>query len=194
MRGIAKKKGLATAEKEESQGVCFIGEFNMEDFLKKYIKLKKGKVVAPDGKIIGEHNGLAFYTIGQRHGFGFGGGEGGPYYVVEKDFKNNRLIVAEKKRRKNSAERKLLLKTSVGFLLFQKLAKISGEDKVSPAAGRMRSRGNFQSFNKNYFQKSAKGGYAGPVFSDLRWKRDDWGRSNFNLKSKKIKILSSFYS
>ena len=62
--------------------------------------------MTPDGKIIGEHNGPAFYTIGQRHGFGFGGGEDGPYYVVEKDFKNNRLIVADKKRRKNSAERK----------------------------------------------------------------------------------------
>src|SRR3990167_1227454 len=82
VRKIAKKNDLATAEKEESQGVCFIGEFNMEDFLKKYIKQKKGKVVTAGGKIIGEHNGLAFYTIGQRHGFGFGGGEGGPYYIV----------------------------------------------------------------------------------------------------------------
>jgi len=101
VRSIAKKNDLATAEKEESQGVCFIGEFNMEDFLKKYIKQKKGKVITADGKIIGEHKGLAFYTIGQRHGFGFGGGEGGPYYVVEKDFKNNRLIVAEKKDEKS---------------------------------------------------------------------------------------------
>ena len=100
VRGIAKKNGLSTAEKEESQGVCFIGEFNMEDFLKKYIKPKKGEVATAGGKIIGEHNGLAFYTIGQRHGFGFGGGEGGPYYIVEKDFKNNRLVVAEKKEEK----------------------------------------------------------------------------------------------
>jgi len=96
VREIAKRNGLATAEKEESQGVCFIGEFNMEDFLKKYIKPKKGKVMTADEKIIGEHNGLTFYTIGQRHGFGFGGGGDGPYYVVEKDLKNNRLIVAEK--------------------------------------------------------------------------------------------------
>ena len=77
MRGIAKKKGLATAEKEESQGVCFIGEFNMEDFLKKIYQAPKGEVVTADGKIIGEHNGLAFYTIGQRHGFGFGGEKAG---------------------------------------------------------------------------------------------------------------------
>src|SRR3989338_5913120 len=105
VRKIAKENSLVTAEKEESQGVCFIGEFDIEDFLKKYIKQKKGKVVTVGGKIIGEHDRIAFYTIGQRHGFGFGGGEGGPYYIVEKDFKNNRLIVAEKKTKKVSAER-----------------------------------------------------------------------------------------
>ena len=107
VRKIAKKNNLATAEKEESQGVCFIGEFNMEDFLKKYIKQKKGKVVTADGKIIGEHNGLAFYTIGQRHGFGFGGGEGGPYYIVKKDFKKNELIVAEKLDEKKFGKREV---------------------------------------------------------------------------------------
>ena len=76
VREIAKKNGLATAEKEESQGVCFIGEFNMEDFFEEIYQAKKGEVATSDGKIIGEHNGLAFYTIGQRHGFGFGGGRG----------------------------------------------------------------------------------------------------------------------
>ena len=112
VRKIAKKNGLATAEKEESQGVCFIGEFNMEDFLKKYIKQKKGKVVTAGGKIIGEHNGLAFYTIGQRHGFGFGGGEGGPYYIVEKDFKNNRLIAAEKKDEKKFSRKEVVVENA----------------------------------------------------------------------------------
>src|SRR3989344_3516071 len=112
VRSIAKENGLATAEKEESQGVCFIGEFNMEDFLKKYIKQKKGKVVTAGGKIIGEHNGLAFYTIGQRHGFGFGGGEGGPYYIVEKDFKNNILIVAEKKDEKKFSRKEVVVENA----------------------------------------------------------------------------------
>ena len=107
VRKIAKENGLATAEKEESQGVCFIGEFNMEDFLKKHIKSKKGKIKTNEGKIIGEHNGLAFYTIGQRHGFGFKGGEGGPYYVVEKDFKKNELIVAEKKDEKEFGKKEV---------------------------------------------------------------------------------------
>jgi len=109
VRKIAKKNDLATAEKEESQGVCFIGEFDMEDFLKKYIKPQKGKIMTAGGKIIGEHNGLAFYTIGQRHGFGFGGGESGPYYVVEKDFKNNILIVAEKKDEKSFSRKEVVI-------------------------------------------------------------------------------------
>ena len=112
VRKIAKKNDLATAEKEESQGVCFIGEFDMEDFLKKYIKQKKGKVVTAGGKIIGEHKGLAFYTIGQRHGFGFGGGKGGPYYVVEKDFKNNILIVAEKKDEKKFSRKEVVVENA----------------------------------------------------------------------------------
>ena len=123
VRKIAKKNGLATAEKEESQGVCFIGEFNMEDFLKKYIKPKKGEVMTADGKIIGEHNGLAFYTIGQRHGFGFGGGEDGPYYVVEKDFQNNRLIVAEKKEEKKFSRKEVVIENINWISAFPKIGK-----------------------------------------------------------------------
>jgi len=123
VRHIAKKNDLATAEKEESQGVCFIGEFNMEDFLKKYIKQKKGKVVTADGKIIGEHDGLAFYTIGQRHGFGFGGGEGGPYYVAEKDFKNNILIVAEKKDEKKFRRKEVVIGNASWISAVPKIGK-----------------------------------------------------------------------
>ena len=123
VRNIAKENSLATAEKEESQGVCFIGEFNMEDFLKKYIKPKKGEVITADGKIIGEHNGLAFYTIGQRHGFGFGGGEGGPYYIAEKDFKNNRLIVADKKEEKNFSRKEVAVENTNWISAVPKIGK-----------------------------------------------------------------------
>ena len=123
VRSIAKENDLATAEKEESQGVCFIGEFDMEDFLKKYIKQKKGKVVTADGKIIGEHNGLAFYTIGQRHGFGYGGGEGGSYYVVEKDFKKNELIVAEKKDEKKFSRKDIVIENANWISAVPKIGK-----------------------------------------------------------------------
>lgn len=94
VKEIARKNGLHIAEKKESMGVCFIGEFNMADFLKKYIKQKKGKVINQKREIIGEHEGVMFYTIGQRHGFGGGGGI--PYYIVEKDVKKNILIVSNK--------------------------------------------------------------------------------------------------
>ena len=92
------KRAWPRPEKKKAKGVCFIGEFNMEDFLKKYIKLQKGEVVTADGKIIGEHNGLAFTPSASGMVSASAGGEGGPYYVVEKDFKNNRLVVAGEKR------------------------------------------------------------------------------------------------
>jgi len=105
VKKIAREAGLHTAEKDESMGVCFIGEFNMVDFLKKYIKPKKGKVVTADGEIIGEHEGAVFYTIGQRHGFGGGGGV--PYYIVDKDIKKNLLIVADKTHEKDFLKKEI---------------------------------------------------------------------------------------
>ncbi len=94
VRALAKKFNLNTAEKRESMGICFLGEFDLVDFLKKYIKPCQGKVIRADGKIIGEHEGVMFYTIGQRHGFSPGGGV--PYYIVAKDIKKNILFVSDK--------------------------------------------------------------------------------------------------
>ncbi|MDP3729267.1 MAG: tRNA 2-thiouridine(34) synthase MnmA [bacterium] len=93
VRKMAKNFNLPTADKKDSQGICFIGEINLKEFLKKHIKSKSGKTITTSGKIVGKHDGLNFYTIGQRHGFGGGGGI--PYYVVGKDFKKDQLIVAE---------------------------------------------------------------------------------------------------
>lgn len=79
--------------KKESHDICFLKN-GQSVFLKKYIKPKKGKVITSEGKEIGEHEGVMFYTIGQRHGFGFGGGV--PYYIVAKDIEKNLLVVADK--------------------------------------------------------------------------------------------------
>lgn len=93
VRLMAKKLGLPNADKPDSQGICFIGEIDMVEFLKKYIPVRHGSVVTTSGKIVGEHEGLSFYTIGQRHGIEIGGGI--PYYVAEKNPKTNTLMVAE---------------------------------------------------------------------------------------------------
>jgi len=99
VRKIAEKNGLITAKKKDSQGVCFIGEFNMADFLKRYISPRKGDIVNVDGEKIGSHNGVWFYTIGQRHGFKDlvrkKGEESRPFFVVGKNIKDNILVVAD---------------------------------------------------------------------------------------------------
>ena len=94
VREMAKKAGLPTAEKKDSQGICFIGKVSLEDFLKQYIPERKGDVLDISGKKIGEHKGAHFYTIGQRHGLGIGGFEK-PYYVTDKNIKKNIIVIAE---------------------------------------------------------------------------------------------------
>ncbi len=92
VRKIAKKAGLLTAEKKDSQGICFLGQVSIEDFLKDYIPEKKGDILL-DGRKIGTHKGAHFYTIGQRHGLGVAGKN--PYYISEKDVKKNIIKVVE---------------------------------------------------------------------------------------------------
>jgi len=97
VRKLAKKFGLENAEKKDSQGVCFIGPLNMKNFLKSYIKPKKGSIILiKNKKIIGQHDGVYYYTIGQRHGLDIKDGAG-PYFVVKKDIKKNIIYVGGKK-------------------------------------------------------------------------------------------------
>lgn len=91
VRKLARKFNLPTAEKEESMGICFIGEVPMEQFLRTKIKMKPGKIIFSDGRVVGEHKGLSFYTIGQRERLGIKRDE--PLFVADKDLKNNYLIV-----------------------------------------------------------------------------------------------------
>ena len=92
VRRLAKKFKLANAEKKDSQGICFVGHVKLSDFLKQKIKEKKGIIKSIEGKILGQHNGVWNYTLGQRQGLGIGGGT--PYYVVDKNVKANTIIVA----------------------------------------------------------------------------------------------------
>ena len=91
VRDLAKKLGLATAEKKDSQGICFVGKVGIRDFLEQYVAAKQGNIVDQHGVIVGKHDGAIFYTIGQRHGLDVGGGL--PYYVVSKDMKKNEVYV-----------------------------------------------------------------------------------------------------
>jgi len=94
VRAMAKKFGLPTFDKKDSQGVCFVGELNMKDFLEEYIRPKPGDIILKEsGDKIGKHDGFYYYTIGQRHGLDIKTG-GGPYYVVAKDVRKNIIYVA----------------------------------------------------------------------------------------------------
>jgi tRNA-specific 2-thiouridylase len=91
VRALAKKLGLVTAEKKDSQGICFVGKVGIKDFLQQYVTAEPGPIVDQHGKTIGQHDGAIFYTIGQRHGLDVGGGL--PYYVTGKDMKKNEVHV-----------------------------------------------------------------------------------------------------
>lgn len=91
IRELATKFGLPTAGRKDSQGLCFVGKVPLRDFLSQYIKPKTGDIVDENGKVIGRHDGAFYYTIGQRHGLGIGGGA--PYFVYKKDTAKNIVYV-----------------------------------------------------------------------------------------------------
>lgn len=98
VRKIAEDLGLATAKKKDSTGICFIGERKFKDFLARFLPAQPGEIRTVDGKVVGRHDGLMYYTLGQRKGLGIGGVKGlseEPFYVVEKDLINNVLVVAQ---------------------------------------------------------------------------------------------------
>ena len=96
MREIAQSIGLPNAAKKDSTGICFIGERPFRDFLNRYLPTSPGPMKTPSGRTVGQHIGLAFYTLGQRKGLGIGGdkaGDGSPWFVIGKDLPTNTLIV-----------------------------------------------------------------------------------------------------
>ena len=98
MRKIAHEYDLITAEKKDSTGICFIGERDFRKFLKEYIPAKPGKIVDEDGNVVGEHEGVMYYTLGQRRGLNIGGKSGGNgerWFVLSKDIEKNLLIVSQ---------------------------------------------------------------------------------------------------
>ena len=126
VRDIARHAGLATSEKRDSTGICFIGERRFSAFLQQYLPAQPGEIVTDHGKLVGTHQGLMFYTIGQRKGLGLGGladFADAPWYVVGKDTADNRLIVAQ------GHDHPLLMRT---HLSAQQVHWIDGAAPVAP--------------------------------------------------------------
>ena len=91
VREAAASRGLITANKKESMGICFVGKVGIKEFLSQYVETKKGEIIDQNGQVIGKHEGAIFYTIGQRHGLDVGGGM--PYYVTGKNMNRNEVYV-----------------------------------------------------------------------------------------------------
>lgn len=94
VRALARSHGLITSDKKDSVGICFIGKRNFKEFVARYIAYHPGDIITMDGVVVGRHSGVAYYTIGQRHGLAIGG-PGEPYFVVDKDVEKNQLIVVQ---------------------------------------------------------------------------------------------------
>lgn len=98
VREMARQAGLINAEKKDSTGICFIGERPFQEFLQRYLPKNPGEMKTPEGKVIGQHEGLMYYTLGQRQGLKIGGSRdsnGEPWFVAAKDMVNNELIVVQ---------------------------------------------------------------------------------------------------
>jgi tRNA-specific 2-thiouridylase len=96
VRRLAREAGLPNAGKKDSTGICFIGERNFKQFLAGYLPAQPGDIATSKGEVVGRHDGLMYYTLGQRRGLGIGAnGDGRRWFVVEKDLEHNRLVVEQ---------------------------------------------------------------------------------------------------
>jgi len=116
VRSLARSFGLPTAEKKDSQGLCFVGKVDMKEFLGHFVKNKRGRVLNEHHKTIGHHNGALFFTIGERHGFTLeqGASDRKRMYVIAKDIRANTITVSESKFRADDSARTISL-TNVSF-------------------------------------------------------------------------------
>jgi tRNA-specific 2-thiouridylase len=161
VRELARKFNLPTAEKPDSQGICFVGKVGLKEFLKKYLQPKRGKVFDTEGETIGWHDGVFFLTLGQRHGFTITkkGTHDKPYYIIEKDIRKNTITVSSK--HKNILTSKHL---NTGIII-SKVNWISGEpDLKKKYQARFR---HLQKLLNCCIVKLPKGEYE-VKFSDLR--------------------------
>lgn len=109
VREMAEARGLVTAAKRDSQGICFVGSIGIKEFLSQYVTAESGDIIDQDtDKVIGEHEGAIYYTLGQRHGLNLGGGL--PYYVVGKDMGKNVVYVSRNLEDESMWRKEILLR------------------------------------------------------------------------------------
>jgi tRNA-uridine 2-sulfurtransferase len=130
VRRIAREAGIAVHGKKDSTGICFIGERPFREFLHRYLPREPGRMVDENGNTVGEHIGLAFYTIGQRKGIGIGG-KGEPWYVAAKDPQTNTLVVVQ------GHDHPLLMKKTLSA---DDAAWVSGKAPDAPSAHTAKTR------------------------------------------------------
>ncbi len=137
VREMAHAHGLPVFDKADSTGICFIGERPFRDFLGRYVATRPGPIEAADGAVLGEHQGLAFYTLGQRSGLGLGGKRGAaeaPWYVASKDLARNALVVVQ------DPDHPLLLSDSFTVTQLHWLAPVPGGELRCGVKTRYRQR------------------------------------------------------
>ncbi len=120
VREIAEQNNLSTARRPDSQGICFVGEVRLKDFLSLYLPQRVGDIINVSGDKLGEHYGAWFYTIGQRHGLGL---SGGPYFVISKDIKKN-IVYVDRNRQSDYLAKNTILVSEVNWINYQKSNKL----------------------------------------------------------------------
>ena len=168
VREIAREIGLPNAAKRDSTGICFIGERPFREFLNRYLPMRPGPIRNEAGDVIGEHVGLAFYTLGQRKGIGIGGtrdGSGAPWFVARKDMATNTLWVVQ------GHDHPWLMSDRVEVI---DAAWVSGaaagrrhatdrQDPLPPVRRRVRGDGRRRQPLRTPVRRAAMGGHAGAV-------------------------------
>jgi tRNA-specific 2-thiouridylase len=137
---LAKKLKLPNADKKESMGLCFVGKIRLKDFLEQKLKAKRGSIVDTKGNVLGKHEGLHYYTLGQRQGINIG--SGGPWYVAKKRLVDNTLIVTNNPKDKLLQIKELEIH-SVNWIAKPKQLATSVQWQVKLKA-RYRHQGEFQ--------------------------------------------------
>ncbi|MFI3128841.1 MAG: tRNA 2-thiouridine(34) synthase MnmA [Bacillota bacterium] len=176
VRKIADELSLATAEKKDSTGICFIGERNFRKFLQNYLPAKSGKMCTLDGKVIGEHIGLMYYTIGQRRGLNIGGVKGyenGRWFVLKKDLEKNILYVQngdgeELVSRKAKCDKFNFITKKPEVSEFSCLAKFRYRGKSIPATAKIADDGSMEVFFPTGDRAVTCGQYA-VLYCDETW-------------------------